>query len=307
MVAATVAAIAAAAFFAASTALQHRSATDVPKLATLGGSDLGRFVGHTLRHPAWLFGTAADLVGLSLHAVALHLGPLTLVQPLLVTVVVFALPLRSWIDRRRPAMRDVGFAVLLAVGLATFLVVAIPASTVTAAADRTPAVVCVGVLAFAILAFIWLGRRARGNRAAFSLGLAAGLTFAATAALIKTVTQTLSHHPAAIFTTWPLYGLIGVGLLGLLLNQMAFSAGPLRTSLPAMVTSDPLASLVIGVVVYDETLRTGAWAVTAQAIGLAAMLVGAVALSRAQHRSDPGGPERQQIIGELHGDHMRAS
>lgn len=293
MVVATIAALCAAALFAAATALQHRSATDIRKLGTLGAGNLTRFVGDTVHHPAWLLGAAADVAGFGLHAVALHAGPLALVQPLLVTGVVFALPLRHWIDRRRPAMRELRFAVLLAAGLATFLLLATPASTPSAAADRMPAVVCAVILTLATLGLVWGGRRPTGGRAALCLGLAAGLAFAGTAAMIKTVTQTFTHHPEAVFSTWPLYGMIAVGLLGMLLNQMAFQAGPLRASLPAMVTSDPLTSLVIGVAVYDETLRTGGWAVSGEAVGLAAVVVGAVALARMQHTDSRVDPRRQ--------------
>ncbi|MCL2395592.1 MAG: DMT family transporter [Acidimicrobiaceae bacterium] len=312
VVAATIAALFAAALFAASTALQHRSATDIPKLRTLQRADLSRFVGLTLRHPAWLIGTGADVAGVGAHAFALHSGPLTLVQPLLVTGVVFALPLRQWIDKRRPGMRELGFALLLAAGLATFLIAATPASTVTAAADRLPAVICASVLALLTAGFIWLGRHTGGSRAALSLGVATGLTFAATAALIKTVTQTLTQHPAAVFIAWPFYVLIAVGLLGLFLNQVAFQAGPLRASLPAMVTADPLASLVIGVVIYDETLRTTGWALSGEVIGLAAVVVGAVALSRAQQPGEPADrepprPGAPPMVRELHGGHMSAS
>jgi hypothetical protein len=39
---------------------------------------------------------------------------------------------------------------------------------------------------------------------------------------------------------------------------MAFQAGPLAASLPATATTDPLASVVLGVVVFDERLRAGA-------------------------------------------------
>jgi len=38
---------------------------------------------------------------------------------------------------------------------------------------------------------------------------------------------------------------------------MAFQAGPLAASLPATATTDPLVSVVLGVVVFDERLRPG--------------------------------------------------
>jgi len=60
-----------------------------------------------------------------------------------------------------------------------------------------------------------------------------------------------------LVTSWPFYALIGVGALGLLVNQLAYQAGPLSSSLPAIMTVGPVVSLVIGVVVFDEQFRTG--------------------------------------------------
>jgi hypothetical protein len=48
----------------------------------------------------------------------------------------------------------------------------------------------------------------------------------------------------------------------LLLNQLAFQAGPLAASLPAMTVVNPLLAVLLGVVVYDENLRHTPWAIT---------------------------------------------
>ncbi|MDQ2726226.1 MAG: DMT family transporter, partial [Actinomycetota bacterium] len=93
-------------------------------------------------------------------------------------------------------------------------------------------------------------------------------------------TDALSHGLVAVFTGWPLYLLAGAGVIGLLLNQLAFSAGPLRASLPAITTLDPLASLVIGVVVYDEQLRHGPLALVGAAVGLTIVVIATLALTR---------------------------
>ncbi len=47
------------------------------------------------RRPLWIVGLFAHAVGTGLHAVALRFGALSLVQPLLVISLVFALPLRA--------------------------------------------------------------------------------------------------------------------------------------------------------------------------------------------------------------------
>ncbi len=48
-----------------------------------------------------------------------------------------------------------------------------------------------------------------------------------------------------------------VGAGGQLLTQLAFQAGPITASLPAISTVDPLLSVLIGVLVYHERLHRG--------------------------------------------------
>ena len=72
----------------------------------------------------WLLGMLASLVGLGLHVVALHLGSLTLVQPLVVTGLFFSLVFR---DCTRSPDADAAHAHLgriTAAGLALFLTAA---------------------------------------------------------------------------------------------------------------------------------------------------------------------------------------
>ena len=65
---------------------------------------LVRLVGQRM----WLFGTAALLVGYVLQAGALDRGRLAVIQPLLVTTIVFALPLGWWLTSQHVGRREVG-------------------------------------------------------------------------------------------------------------------------------------------------------------------------------------------------------
>src|SRR3954447_495663 len=87
-------ALAAAALFAVAAAAQQRSAAAVP-------DDRGPQLVLTLvRRPLWWVGTLADVGGYVAQAAPLGLGSLLLVQPLLVTGLLFALPLGArWAGR----------------------------------------------------------------------------------------------------------------------------------------------------------------------------------------------------------------
>jgi hypothetical protein len=217
---------------------------------------------------------------LVLHALALREGPLTVVQPLLVTGVLFALPLRQLLEHRRPSRNEVAWAATLPAGLALFLVVATPANGAVQAPGRVPTIVAAALIGGGVIVASVAAWYTSGGRAALMFGVAAALAFAAGTGLLKQVMNMLGHGLAAEATSWPLYALMAVGLLGFVLSQLAYQAGPLRLSLPVVTTVDPIVSLVIGVSVFDEPFRKGAGAVGAETIGLALVVVATVALTR---------------------------
>jgi drug/metabolite transporter (DMT)-like permease len=289
---AVIAAISAAALFAVATALQHRSAGLVAGVGWGAETGPAAFVGRTVRHPLWIVGSVASLAGLALHTVALKDGPLTLVQPLLVIGVIFTLPLRQLLEHRRPRPAELAWAGVLALGLAVFLVLATPASHPEQAPDPGPAVVSLAVIGLVVGGCLVAGWRAPEATPPVLLGAAAGLAFAATAGLLKQTTNAFGHG-TALLTTWPLYALITVGGAGLLLSQLAYRAGPLRVSLPAVTTVNPVFSVLIGVAVFDEPFRLAPGYLAGEVAGLMLMAVGAVGLTRIAADGQGGRPGRR--------------
>jgi hypothetical protein len=306
MVLAAVVALAAAATYALATALLHRSAELVdtatgrraerrPDVAGTGRRDegrpdragIGRFVAGNVRHPLWIVGMVTESVGFALHAVALHSGPITLVQPLLVTGLIFALPVRQLIERRRPDAVEIAWATLLAGGLAVFLLSATPGHGPAGAPDTVPTIVTVVVVGAGMLGAGVVGVRSSSKLAAPVLGFGAGLGFAAVAGLLKVVTTELGRHGLVALTEWPFWALFPSGLGGLLLNQLAFRVAPLRASLPTLSTVDPLASILIGVAVFDEPFAHAASSIAGEIVGLVLIVGPIIALTR----RDPHRPE----------------
>jgi hypothetical protein len=234
----------------------------------------------TLRHPLWIVGAIADIGGFALHALALRVGPLIVVQPLLVSSIVFAVVLRHLLERRWPPPSEVVWAAALTLGLVLFLTVATPTSLVAEPADPIPAAVMGVLIGFGVLGFFVGGRRNRGRAAAALLGTATGLSYAAVAGLLKQDMALLNHGVGALAASWPLYALIGVGAFSVVANQLAYRAGPLSSSLPTIMTVDALVSSVIGASVFDEGFRIGAVDLLGEAAGLALILAAAVGLTR---------------------------
>lgn len=280
----------AALVFAVSTSLKHVSAGRVPDAQTMHPRALGRFIRATVSHRLWLAGIACDVVGLTLQILALHLGALSVVQPLLLTSLIFALVIRGHLEHRRISRRQSFWALVLTLALGGFvLLAATPAAAVDETADRGPAAIAATVGVVLVLTCLVLGRRLRhGGWTAAILGTAVGVIYAATAALIKAATDIGARSPLDLLSSWQLYTVLGVGALGLLLGQLTFQAGPLTASLPATATVDPLLSIVIGVFVYDERIRQGFGTNVLLAALLALLGAAVVQLIRNSARSAAG-------------------
>jgi hypothetical protein len=271
--------------FAVSTSLKHASAGQVPDAQDLHPGNLARFIRATLAHPLWLGGIVADLLGLALQITALHIGALAIVQPLLLTGLLFALLLRQRFERNI-TRREIGWAVALTATLACFVLLAGTGNPLPThePVDRAPAFAAGATGLVLAVACIALGRRASSaGRSAALLGTAVGAVYAADAALLKAVTDIAEHGPRAVLTSWQLYAVLALGAAGLLLNQLAFQAGPLTASLPAIATVDPLLSITVGVAVYDEHINRG----PAAGVGLVTLLIllgiTVIQLARAEH------------------------
>jgi hypothetical protein len=135
------------------------------------------------------------------------------------------------------------------------------------------------ITAAVVAGLVVAGRSVHHAAGATLLGGSAAVTFALTAALMKDATERIPRGAAAFFGTWQLYATAVFGLVALFLLQTAYQAGPLAASQPALTVGDALVSLVYSVVLFDERLRLGWWAVPAVAGGLL-ILTGAMSLAR---------------------------
>ena len=268
-------AVLAAALFAVAAAVQQRSAAAV-------ADDRGRglkLVLTLVRQPLWWVGSVADVGGYVAQAAALGVGSLLLVQPLLVTSLLFALPLGARLAGRTLRRSDWVWSALLAVALAVFVVTGEPTAGVDRAGlrDWVPAAFVLGL----VLAGCLLGAAIRrGTTRAVLLAVATGVLYGLGAALTKGVVDLLDDGVLALLTSWETYGLAIALSGGTLLQQSAFQAGDLGASLPAVTVGEPVVAVGIGVAVLHEHLQAdGAeWALVA---GLAVVMVtAAVALAR---------------------------
>jgi drug/metabolite transporter (DMT)-like permease len=272
---AVVLAIGAGFTYALASVLQQRAASEEPPELSLR---LGLLVA-LVKRPMWLLGTVVDGGAYFLEAASLALGSLIVVQPLLVTGLLWALPLATIGNAGKVTRREWIPAIALVVGLAVFVVVGDPGGGRSQASGLAWVLTAVGLtvpIAIAVIA----ARGAAPGRRALLLAFGAGCVYGMTAALTKSTLDVLEHDGWGVFAHWQPYVLVSVGVLGFLLNQSAFQAGHLAASLPAMAITDPVIGSVIGVTLFGESVgATGAVALSATAVAVVVMVVATISLA----------------------------
>jgi drug/metabolite transporter (DMT)-like permease len=243
-----------------------------------------------LRRPAWLLGIALDVGAYALEAAALATGTVVTVAPLLVSGLLFALPLSTVGRPRRVTRREWIPAIAVTGGLAAFVVVGSPQGDRSSASLGAwlAATAFVGVVAGSL---VLLAVNSTGSRRALYLGVATGTIYGLTAVLTKATVDLVGDGVFALLGHWQLYALLAASLVGLLLNQSAFQAGHVAASLPAIAVANPVLSSAFAITMFGEHLdASGPLAVTVTAVSIVAMAVGTVALARSPlvtHEDEP--------------------
>jgi drug/metabolite transporter (DMT)-like permease len=232
-----------------------------------------------VRQPVWLLGALFLIGTFGFQALALYFGPLSVVQPILVLELVFTLGLRVFVRHDDITSRTWAAALTICLGLAAFLVVASPGrGTQDAAAGRWMA--AIGIWGLAVLALFLLARRGSPARRAALLGAATAVVWSVDAAFVKQAVDVLAHSgPLGLLMSWPLYAVIGTGVLGTVLLQAAYAAGPLAASQSTLLIVDPLASIALGIELFHEHLNAGPGYLAGAVASLAVLGIGVVMLS----------------------------
>ncbi len=267
---------------AASSVLQRRANLGLPAEDSLSL----RLIRALLRRPVWYAGVLGITVGFLLQATALSVGELSVVEPILVFELPLTLILASRVFHARLHRREWLSVVGMTVGLAVMLFCLAPSGGNAQAVDGMVWPIGIGLnLAVVAAAVLW-GRTAKvaerpelGGRRAACLGVAAGCQFGLTAALMKGAVSQGGQGVAAVCTAWQLYAMVASGVTGMFFLQSAMHAGRLLAAQPGLTLSDPLVSVLWGVVAFHEQVRQGWWLLPAIA-GAAAITICVAVLAR---------------------------
>ena len=264
-----------------------------------------RLIGQLFHDRGWLLGLGLSVVSYGFQALALTFGPLVLVQPLVVSELLFAIPVSMHLRGLRLGMREWLAAGAVVAGLALGLISAAPGKghPIQPIGRWLPALLVIGGLtAAALLAF----RVVRGPVRASALGFAGALVSGLQTALFAASLHLLGDRDWATFARWEPYSLIVASIFGGFLIQNAFQAGPLAASSPVVDSTLPIVSIGLGVFVFGEHVNTSVPGLAGACAGLALLIAGIVVLDssgvvREEQRREKQerGSDEQQERGEV--------
>jgi len=249
-----------------------------------------RLITTLLHRPRWLAGVAVMAAGQLLSAWAIGHVALSLAEPLLTSSLIFALALAVPLSGQRLRTAEIMGAVLLSAGVAA-LSLARSAGQPTESFGSFAAWPAAAGIAAVAAGFLVAGLRRSGPQRATMTGTAAGLVFGISDALTRRAMEILNNHSVLVLLAgWPAWSLVVASLAGFWLMENAFSAAPLHASLPAITATEPIAGMLLGVVVFGDVVHVSPGMLLLQGAGLAALILGVILVARAPVLSRLGRP-----------------
>jgi drug/metabolite transporter (DMT)-like permease len=273
---------------ALATVLQRIGVEEAPSDA----KSSSKLMASVLTRPVWFVGLLFATASFLLQALALSLGDLSTVQPVMVTELVFLMAVLGFWFRRPLGWGEWAGACTTAVGLGIFLSVGSPTGGTLRPSVNSWGMV-LGAASFGTALSLFMTRfGSRSWRAAW-FGVAGGILFALTAALLKVSSDYVAKQGIGhLFFHWQPYAVAVTGLIGLVLVQHALQSGSIAASQSALLIVNPIASILIGTLLFGDRLRTAGGRGVILAFGLVVMCVGLVVLAHSPLISSPEAEER---------------
>lgn len=230
----------------------------------------------------WWLSIAIALLAYAFQAAALAFGSLLVVQPVLVLSLMLTLILSAAVERRRMSRREIIWAAVLTASVSVVVLVGRPQP----GAREVPGWEWVAVIALGLLitagAFVFAYRRSPQTKA-LTFGFTCGAIYGYLAVFAKVAMDVLAREGVwAMLRSWQLWAVAATAVVGILVQQYAFGAGDLATSLPASKVAEPIVALALGYTLLGEEFAVGAWGMVLMGASISMMLLATVQLTRAR-------------------------
>ena len=260
--------------FAGGSTIQHLAVSkSVDKTAENRSMGLAQFWA-LVRNPRWLLGLGTVAVGASMHICGLMMAPVTVVQPVGILAVPWAVLLAAKIHHFRPSKAIWGAVALTILGIVVFTLFS--ASSAAPDTELPPTgIIVASLIVFTIGGTLgYLGRF--GSPAIRCLMWASGGSFfyGLSSAMVKSISELVrSGNFLGRPLFWTVVGFLLVCyLVGGWMVQQGYANGPAEIVVGSMTTTDPIVAVTFGLAVLGEGARLG-WT---DALGM--LISGAVAV-----------------------------
>ncbi|WP_197319846.1 DMT family transporter [Saccharomonospora sp. NB11] len=295
LVVAVVLAVVGALFIALGSALQEQV---VVGMRFLGGRGV-RWLLRLVRQPRWLFGAACAGLGVGLHVLALSRGPVSIIQPVGTTGLLFALGVKAVLERRRLGRAETLGGTAVVLGLAGLLF-ALPHDTKAPNLTTPTATLLAGItlLASGLAVTVAWAVSSRSARAA-ALAFAAGTTFGVASALVSVIGHRMLSDLTAI-ASWPTLLVVVLLSTGGLAQQHAYRMRRFALAFAMLEIADPVSAATVGVLVLGEPLPSTPPAAAWMGLSAVGIVVGVVVLARSYLGPAPGHSDHARVDSDRH-------
>ncbi|MGW5263055.1 DMT family transporter [Microbispora sp. NPDC004025] len=251
-----------------------------------------------VRRPRWWIGGIIGFTGASLHAVALSLAPLVVVQPVSVATLVFAVPLAATLHGRRPRRAEIAGSIAVAAGLLGLMLL-VPAHNVTPVlsdANAIGLIACIGlVVAVTFTAARWL----RGPSKALLMAIGAGAVTATVSTFVRVVGGGLEGDLGNLLH-WFTLAIPVLLVCAVVLLQKSYAVGYFGIAYAGVQVVDPITSVTAGALLLGESLPTETDKAIPALLAAALLIAGTITLGRLapDHSKRAAAPAEPDRIGE---------
>lgn len=243
-----------------------------------------------IRTPMWLLGLFTIFIGASSHIVALMMAPVTVVQPVGILAVPWAVLMAARIHRHTITRAMWGAVAMTIAGIVLFTLLSASAASEHTVLDPVAiAVGCTVICAVGVVLGLlgWKGPvRYRclmwASGGSFFYGLSAGM--------VKATSEVIKHdgfHGMPIFWVVAPFLVLSYGIGGFMVQQ-ALANGPAEITVGSMTTTDPIVAVSFGLLVLGEGVRITPLTAVGMVIAGVLAVWGVVQLSR--HHPDAARP-----------------
>ena len=248
-----------------------------------------------IRTPQWLLGLFTIVIGASAHIVALMLAPVTVVQPVGILAVPWAVLMAARIHRHT-VTRAMWLAVSMTVaGIVVFTMLASTKASVETVLDPTAIAIGCGVIMVMGTSLALLGWKGPVHLRCLMWASAGSFFYGLSAGMVKATSEVLKHdnfHVRPVFWVVVPFLLLSYAVGGFMVQQ-ALANGPAEITVGSMTTTDPIVAVSFGLVVLGEGVRITPIVGVGMALAGVFAVWGVVVLSR--HHPDAARPRRVSI------------